>query len=153
MKALIYIASSLLILGAVLTLVALSKNGSNQFLLPNPRLTPGATRTTNVHDVCSQKAQAFRHTDESLKKQVCREYGARDCPDPKKGEIDHLIPLTLGGADTLANLWWQPSPDYHAKDKLEVRLHELVCSGKMPLGEAQHGIAADWKTMYEKVMK
>lgn len=128
-------------------------NSQANALLPNHSLTPGAIRTTNVHDVCSQKAQAFRHTDESLKKQVCREYGVRDCPDPKNGEIDHLIPLTLGGADTLANLWWQPAPDYHAKDKLEVRLHELVCSGKMPLEQAQHGIATDWNAVYEKVMK
>ena len=38
----------------------------------------------------------------------------------------------------------------HLKDKLEDRLHALVCAGKMPLAQAQHEIAADWITAYQK---
>ena len=38
----------------------------------------------------------------------------------------------------------------HVKDKLEHRLHELVCQGKLDLPTAQHDIAADWIGAYKK---
>lgn len=127
-----------------------SRAGSG--VLPDSRVTPGAVRTTSKANVCDTKAQQYRATSEALKRKVCAEYHAKDCPDPAKGEIDHLIPLTLGGADVLANLWWQPAPDYHIKDKLEVRMHALVCSGKLPLTEAQEEIRSDWNRAMEKYL-
>src|SRR5689334_3175335 len=55
-------------------------------------------------------------------------------------EIDHLISLELGGSNDIENL----SPESystelwnaHVKGKLEDRLHELVCSGRMRLEDA-----------------
>jgi hypothetical protein len=32
----------------------------------------------------------------------------------------------------------------HVKDKLEDRLHALICPGKLPIKQAQHEIAVDW---------
>jgi hypothetical protein len=34
------------------------------------------------------------------------------------------------------------------KDALENRLHALVCAGRLPLGQAQREIAADWIAAY-----
>ena len=69
-------------------------------------------------------------------------------------EVDHLISLELGGADVAENLWpqsYETQPwNAHVKDKLEDRLHALVCSGKMPLEQAQRDIAADWIAAYHK---
>jgi hypothetical protein len=65
-------------------------------------------------------------------------------------EIDHLIPLELGGADDVKNLWPQPAPDYKYKDKLENELHRLVCSGKVSLSAAQDEIKTDWTLSYRK---
>jgi hypothetical protein len=74
-------------------------------------------------------------------------------------EYDHLVPLEIGGAvNDPRNLWPEPnyqgvSPDSYVlnpKDKLEDRLHDLVCSGEMPLGEAQRGIARDWVGAYRR---
>ncbi len=47
-------------------------------------------------------------------------------------EIDHIVPLELGGANEIANLFPEPgsrNANYHVKDELENRLHDLVCAG------------------------
>ena len=65
-------------------------------------------------------------------------------------EIDHLIPLGIGGADDDKNLWPEPrqtvEPTWSAKrkDQLEWKLRDLVCSGKLGIVTAQHTIADDW---------
>ena len=40
----------------------------------------------------------------------------------------------------------------HVKDKLEDRLHALVCAGKLPIEQAQQEIATDWIAAYEKYL-
>jgi len=67
-------------------------------------------------------------------------------------EIDHLVPLELGGADTLANLWPECSSGYAGwdgagfrdKDHFENYLRRQVCSGSISLSDAQSEIATDW---------
>jgi len=47
--------------------------------------------------------------------------------------------LELGGSNSIGNLFPEaadPRPGFHEKDKLENRLHALVCSGKMKLRTA-----------------
>ena len=71
-------------------------------------------------------------------------------------EVDHLIALTDGGADVKENLWPQKYDglnNAHDKDKLEVKLHSLICSNKMTMKDAQTCIAKDWIACYKKVMK
>jgi hypothetical protein len=66
-------------------------------------------------------------------------------------ELDHLLPIELGGATSTANLWpqlWDGAEGAHTKDKLEDRLHSLVCTGKVPLGDAQKAITQDWVAAY-----
>jgi hypothetical protein len=68
-------------------------------------------------------------------------------------ELDHLIPLELGGASTVANLWPEPWADprgAHRKDDLENALNRQVCSGSMTLSDAQHAIASDWEAAYRR---
>jgi len=36
------------------------------------------------------------------------------------------------------------------KDKLENRLHAMVCRGEISLEDAQHEIATDWVAAYRK---
>jgi hypothetical protein len=67
-------------------------------------------------------------------------------------ELDHLISLELGGADTLANIWPQCGPSgvalpqrfFKEKDTVENFLAMQVREGQMDLSEAQKGIATDW---------
>ena len=60
-------------------------------------------------------------------------------------ELDHLIPLGLGGHPTSANnLWVQAWQEAASKDRDEFRLHREVCAGRMTLEQAQHDMLATW---------
>lgn len=122
-------------------------------VLPNQWLTPGAVRIdATAQQLCAPRftTKKYRHTTGKVKIFVYREYGMSGPNDRgcKGGcEIDHLVPLTLGGADMASNLWPQPSeprPGFHEKDALENRLHRLMCQGKVTLSEAQKCIRSDW---------
>jgi hypothetical protein len=39
------------------------------------------------------------------------------------------------------------------KDRLEDRLHELVCAGRLSLPEAQKAIATDWIVAYRRYVE
>jgi hypothetical protein len=67
-------------------------------------------------------------------------------------ELDHLIPLELGGASTVTNLWPEPlarSRGAHRKDELENALRQQVCSGAVTLAVVQLAIAANWEDAYQ----
>jgi hypothetical protein len=71
-----------------------------------------------------------------------------------RSEIDHIVSLELGGSNDIANLFPEKlnaHPGYRAKDKLENRLHDLVCDGKMTLSGAQRQIVANWIKLYTRV--
>ena len=74
--------------------------------------------------------------------------------DPDGAVVDHLVPLELGGSNDFTNLWPQSEHatglDAATKDRLENRLHALVCAGELPIAEAQHEIAADWIAAYRR---
>jgi hypothetical protein len=63
-------------------------------------------------------------------------------------KIDHLIPLELGGADTLDNLWPQSlrTKPYGAdrKELLTEVLLEQIRTGRMTLAQTQEEIRRDW---------
>ncbi len=119
------------------------------YALPDLVKTPGAVRTVNKQLVCSENTKRFRDTTLAMKKQACGQYGILKCSGGDY-EIDHLIPLELGGADADANLWPQPAPDFHYKDKLEDKLHELVCKNVVSLADAQYEIKHSWTVSYRK---
>ena len=81
------------------------------------------------------------------------EYGLPAGPHPDF-EIDHLIALGIGGADSDANLWPEPrrtiEPTYNAemKDRLEWRMREMICAGQLDAREAQRMMAEDWVEAY-----
>lgn len=123
--------------------------------LPSKKLTPGVVRTTDAKEICAKgfRTKPYRLTTSAMKKQVCREYGVKNCPRQGAMEIDHLIPLELGGLDDVKNLWPQMAPQFHQKDQLENELKREVCSGEIKLTDAQKCISQDWLTCYQKVVK
>lgn len=83
-----------------------------------------------------------------VKLRLMREAGI-DPAQAREYELDHIIPLALGGSPrSLENLMLQPWDGENGakrKDKLEVRLQKCVCAGALDLTEAQAAIAADWQ--------
>jgi hypothetical protein len=69
-------------------------------------------------------------------------------------EYDHLVSLEVGGAaNAAANLFPEPLlGPYGArvKDRLENRLHSLICSKTIPLAQAQTEEATNWIAAYNK---
>jgi hypothetical protein len=124
-------------------------------IIPDPTLTPGAVRTTDVGEICSTGTRALRHWDRARDNRIMREYGLSPGAHPDF-EIDHLIPSGFGGADDDLNLWPEPrrsiEPIWNAeaKDRLEWRLRDLVCSGALDAREAQRAIADDWTAAYRR---
>ena len=122
-------------------------------VLPNAKLTPGETYPgVTATDVCTPGwSREHRHVTEAMRDRVYAEYGR--ARGPGCCEVDHLVPLELGGSNEIRNLWPQPDdprPGDAEKDGLENELHRLVCADKMPLADAQKCIASDWVECWEK---
>ena len=127
---------------------------SNAPLLPDSKMTPGATLPVTRDDICVPGyTQKVRNVPADVKRQIYTEYGI---PSHKPGEyeVDHLISLELGGSNSIKNLWPQSyltQPwNAHVKDALENELHSEVCSGTLDLAAAQHEISTDWIAAYKK---
>ena len=106
-------------------------------ILPDPKLTPGDTFDVTAEDVCVPGyAKKGRAVPAWLKRQAYAEYGITQY---KTGdyEVDHLIPLSLGGSNSIRNLWPQSTKtapwNSYVKDALERKLHNLVCAGQLDL--------------------
>jgi hypothetical protein len=126
-------------------------------ILPDPKLTPGDTFEVTVQDVCVPGyAKKVRAVPAWLKKQAYAEYGITQY---KTGdyEVDHLIPLSLGGSNSIRNLWPQSTKtapwNSYVKDALERKLHKLVCAGQLDLETAQRETASDWIEAYKKYVR
>lgn len=127
-------------------------------IVPDPTLTPGVARTVDVVAICSSGTRELRHWDRARDDRIMTEYGLPPGPHPDF-EIDHLIPLGIGGADSDANLWPEPrrsiEPEWNAeaKDRLEWRLRDLVCSGALDVAMAQRAIADDWTEAFARFIR
>jgi hypothetical protein len=100
-------------------------------------------------------SKTVRHVPQSVKKEVYAEYGIASHL-PGQYEIDHFIPLELGGSNDISNLWPEPAtpqPGFHEKDQVENYLHGQVCSGTTSLSNAQQAIASDWVAVYNQMPK
>jgi hypothetical protein len=134
---------------------------SNGFPIPDPSCTPGAINPTVTLEVL--RDTGFRTacvrdkaTRPKEKATTYDSYGIEH-PEDNSGvaqicELDHLISLEIGGADTLDNIWPQCGPDqvtlvrryFKQKDLVENYLAKQVREGTMNLSDAQRGIASDW---------
>jgi len=97
-----------------------------------------------------------RNVSESTKHSVEAEYGMAPGSYGSSLEIDHIVPLELGGSNDIANLYPEKAnaqPGYHAKDKLENKLHDLVCASKIDLRAAQRNIASNWQAAHQQVFR
>ena len=120
--------------------------------LPDPACTPGAVMTTDLDVICKQATGLRRNVPSSVHREAFTEYGYSYPQAAGAFEVDHLIPLELGGANVIANLWAEPAeptPGFHEKDVVENYLHEQVCIGGISIAVAQEQIADNWLAVYD----
>jgi hypothetical protein len=125
---------------------------------PNGTLTPGVIASIDQDDVCGlvdglSYSKRSRHTPIELKRGVYAAYGI--APNGRDFEIDHRVPLCIGGADARENLWPQEGlrhPNFQDKDRLEAEVCRLVCRDHLiTLREGQAIFLGDWIAGYREI--
>jgi hypothetical protein len=138
---------------------------SDDARLPVMSCTPGSVRSditdgTKLATICNpnwstRTIRAPQGETDPVKTVSMRVYGI---PASARGttELDHKVPLELGGSNDVSNLWAErsdlPGQGFrNSKDDVENRLHAAVC-GRIPglrpvsLRDAQVAIARNWTT-------
>jgi hypothetical protein len=122
--------------------------------LPDPSCTPGAydpAITTAILCSPSYRTSTYRPPSSqttAFKYSVSEPaYGEQHV----SGELDHLVPLELGGSNDASNLWVETGSIPNPKDAIENALHGWVCAGGAGVAQgrlprAQVAIASDWLT-------
>jgi len=133
----------------------------NGFPVPDPNCTPGVINPTLTIEVLRDPGFTTRCVRDTAtpEQEKATTYEWYNLPHPSQNsgesqtcELDHLISLEIGGADTLDNIWPQCGPDgaslsqrfFKEKDTVENFLAMQVREGRMDLSQAQKAIATDW---------
>jgi hypothetical protein len=127
------------------------------FLLPRADLTPGATASITLEDICGpDRYGRTQPIPGSVHQAIFAQYGA-DYGRAAEYELDYLITPELGGVADARNLWPQPFArtrwNAYVKDELERLLHQLVCEKRVELATAQREMASDWISAYKRYFK
>ena len=111
---------------------------AQQPLLPNPKLTPGRVAQTD-----KDRGGVTVEMEQKVFARYRLPWASRAA-----FKIDHLIPLELGGADTIDNLWPQSlRARPYGSDRKELLTEVLlrrIAKREMTLEEAQDQIRRDW---------
>lgn len=127
-------------------------------VLPDRACTPGSVRSdvtdaTLTSTVCKagwtgSVRPPLAETDR-FKTKVMAAYGVTQ---PRgTTELDHFVPLALGGSNDASNLWPEPSDlpgkgIANSKDQVEIDLQHAVCQHRVTLDAARDAIVTDWAT-------
>jgi hypothetical protein len=122
--------------------------------LPDPACTPGSVDPAVTQDTISQTI-CVRGWTSTVRPPVAETnqakfdvtYPAYSIPAGTGSELDHLVPLELGGSNDISNLWPEVGPVPNVKDPVENDLHADVCAGELTLAAARQAVAADWYTV------
>ena len=140
---------------AAATIAAVGVPGLAFAQIPSSFQTPGNKSKANEAQICAADYEAsVKPMAKWQRDQALERYGKR--PEDFTGELDHLIPISLGGTNDPDNLWPIPaSKDMGPEQKkaLDAKLHELVCNKTVKLKDAQDSIKKDWVKAYNEYVK
>jgi hypothetical protein len=129
--------------------------------IPDPSCSPGAVNPTLTLKLLKTKGFTTKcvRNMATTPAQKARTYTWYNIPKPKNNsgktmtcELDHIVSLQLGGADTLNNLWPQCGPNgvplpkrhFKLKDDVENYIARQIKAGALDMKDAQRRIAEDW---------
>ncbi|MDB5923522.1 MAG: hypothetical protein JWN13_2458 [Betaproteobacteria bacterium] len=139
--------------------------------VPDPTCTPGAVNPTLTLDVltdhenfrtsCVRDGATSKTEKNGTYDWYKIKHPAKNVGKTQTCELDHLISIELGGADTVDNIWPQCGPKgvvrdhryFHQKDLVENWLAREVRAGRIELEAAQRGIASDWTQFIARANK
>jgi len=117
--------------------------GNNKFPDgPNPQMTPGALcQNSTTYRYPEHIKYCARDVSSSTKNQIIARYDKElgfNVAQMNRGDfkIDHFIPLSIGGANEVTNLWPQHKSIYAFSDPLESDLSNLISAAKITQAEA-----------------
>jgi len=156
----ILLSSSLLLVSMTTTVSASPRDPG----IPNIQITPGAvnpavTQANIYSTICvSGYTKTIRppvsYTNRIKYSQLDSGYNYRGDTSAHDYEEDHLVPLEVGGSpSSVKNLWpepWLVAWNAGKKDRLENKMHSLVCSGSISLAAAQKVFMTNWIAGYQK---
>jgi hypothetical protein len=123
-------------------------------VLPDPIVTPGDAQNVSLAEIKKLRSAPARLSNipSDVKRKVFLSYGLR--VDETNYQLDHLIPLLLGGSDAAKNLWPHSRKGsfwtVEKKLALEKRIYRLVCAGRLSLMAARREVASNWPKAYRK---
>jgi hypothetical protein len=145
------LASAVLLALAVVTMVAPAQapdggclEGAGAFVTPDVVCTPGSLDDLSRAEVCTPKDHpALRAAD---RRAILDRYGLSSWAGAD-GELDHRVPVFLGGRTEPANVWPERGAIPNAKDRLEVYVRARVCSDPptMRVETARRIFLSDWR--------
>jgi hypothetical protein len=117
--------------------------------LPDPTLTPGSLCTPSDPNFLEYRYAEHipyckRDVPTSERDKVSLAYGV-PVADLPNYEMDHFLPLSIGGSDDATNLWPQPHALALEKDKVEQEVFDGMNAGTMTQAEAVAKIRA-WRS-------
>ena len=121
--------------------------------LPDRQCTPGgidpAVRQANIQSTICVSGYTSRVRPPEAQTEAFKfseAYPAYGIQSGDQSELDHLVPLELGGDNAAANLWPEVGSLPNPKDDVEDALNRGVCDGRVSLASAQRAMARNWET-------
>lgn len=127
--------------------------------VPTEALNPDVRQETIQQTICvpgyTASVRPLTSYTNGVKAKLLRER-AQDMAAASSYELDHKVPLALGGHPrNLSNLelqLWEGDTGAKKKDRIERRLQVLVCGGKVGLQAAQQAMYFDWQAAYREYL-
>lgn len=111
--------------------------------------TPGVFADLTQQDVCDGDSPRT-YLSAADRREVLGEYGVPNWSG-SDGELDHRVPVFLGGLTEPENVWPERGSIPNAKDRVEYRVYRRVCfadPSPMRVRSARRLFLADWRHAY-----
>lgn len=124
--------------------------GAEPFTTPDNACTPGAYTVLSRAQVCTPKDRPGLPAADRRK--IIGEYGVPDWSG-RSGELDHRVPVFLGGSTVEDNIWPERGGIPNRKDALELLVRRRVCvEHTMRVRTAVRLFLADWVHAYQALV-